>query len=272
MSGMLLFLLFIRMCIFTVFAESIIYSGLDVPKQVMKGKIITAGLTARCDKPVGVVIFTIRMTNGFEYKECKVNDGSSGYIVSCCDNNEVNITYINPSGIDIGTEKKLVDIKLKAADIVCTGELEVFTTDAASLDEKLLEHSQSMKYSIDITEKVTSNSAAAGRQTDSKSSSISRTASAADKSNTKSVPTQNGVSIKSTDEVLSEELSSDNAAFTQTEVRNSDNSLSMFIMGGVFAFGMALVIFVSYRLGKSHSGENNRHKNEQNEQNEQNEN
>ena len=197
MAGMLLFLLFMRMCVFTVFAESIIYSGLDVPQQVMKGKIVTAGLTVKCDKPIGVVIFTVRIVNGFEYKECKVNDGSSGYIVSCFDNNELKITYVNPSGIDVSAEKRLVDIRLKASESICTGELEVLATDAAALDETLLENSQCMKYSIDITEKVTSNSAAAGRQTDSKSSSISRTASAADKSNTKSVPTQKPESVLS---------------------------------------------------------------------------
>ena len=133
MSGMLLFLLFIRMCIFTVFAESIIYSGLDVPKQVMKGKIITAGLTARCDKPVGVVIFTIRMTNGFEYKECKVNDGSSGYIVNCCDNNEVNITYINPVTEDLET----LGLGEKIGDLNADGRLDI--DDATEMQRCLAE-------------------------------------------------------------------------------------------------------------------------------------
>ena len=268
MAGMLLFLLFMRMCVFTVFAESIIYSGLDVPQQVMKGKIVTAGLTVKCDKPIGVVIFTVRIVNGFEYKECKVNDGSSGYIVSCFDNRELKITYVNPSGIDVSAERRLVDIRLKASESICTGELEVLATDAAALDETLLENSQCMKYSIDISERVTSNSAAAGSRTASQNSSYGRTASVHNKSNTKSVPAQGSDKSDNTEEIFSEELSSQSNASERTEVTSSDNSFSMFIMGGAFASGMALVIFVSYRIGKSHSRDNNQQKNEQIEQKE----
>ena len=268
MAGMLLFLLFMRMCVFTVFAESIIYSGLDVPQQVMKGKIVTAGLTVKCDKPIGVVIFTVRIVNGFEYKECKVNDGSSGYIVSCFDNSELKITYVNPSGIDVSAERRLVDIRLKASESICTGELEVLATDAAALDETLLENAQGMKYSIDISERVTSNSAAAGSRTAPQNSSYGRTAPVNNKSNTKSVPAQGSDKSDNTEEIFSEELSSQSNASERTEVTSSDNSFSMFIMGGAFASGMALVIFVSYRLGKSHSRDNNQQKNEQIEQKE----
>lgn len=267
-AGIFLFLLFMKMCMLTVFAEGVLYSSLDVPQQVMKGKSITAGLTVNCDKPIGVVIFNVRIINGFEYKDCKVNDGSSGYIVSCFYNNELKITYVNPSGIDVSAEKRLVDIRLKASENICTGELEVLTTDAAGLDEKLLENSQGMKYSIDITDKVTSTSAAAGRRTASQNSSESRTTSADGKSNTKSVPAQRSDKSDNTEEILSEELSSQNTSSARTEVTNSDNSFSMFIMGGAFASGMALVIFVSYRLGKSHSRDNNQQKNEQIEQKE----
>lgn len=262
-AGIVLFLLFMKMCTLTVFAESTIYSSLNIPQQVMIGKSVTAGLMVKCDKPTGIVIFTIRILNGFEYKDCKVNDGSSGYIVSCFDNNELKVTYVNPSGIDVSTEKRLVDIKLKASDSVCTGELEVLTTDSAGLDENLLENSQGMKYSIDITDKVTSTSAAAGRRTASQNSSESRTASSADKISTKSVPSPKSDKNDNTEEILSEKLSSQNNSSAQTEVRNSDNSLSMFIMGVIFALGMAFVMFVSYRLGKSHGRESKQQKNEQ---------
>lgn len=262
-AGIVLFLLFMKMCTLTVFAESTIYSSLNIPQQVMIGKSVTAGFMVKCDKPTGIVIFTIRILNGFEYKDCKVNDGSSGYIVSCFDNNELKVTYVNPSGIDVSTEKRLVDIRLKASENICTGELEVLTTDAAGLDEKLLENSQGMKYSIDITDKVTSTSAAAGRRTASQNSSESRTASSADKINTKSVPSPKSDKNDNTEEILSEKLSSQNTSSAQTEVRNSDNSLSMFIMGGIFASGMAFVMFVSYRMGKSHGRESKQQKNEQ---------
>ena len=66
----------------------------NVPSQVGKGKNFTVNLQVQCNGNVGVIMFTLVHGSGIEYKSCKVNDGSCGYIESSYSDNTLSVIYI----------------------------------------------------------------------------------------------------------------------------------------------------------------------------------
>lgn len=253
-----LFLTIIQIVILTIMfpcnAQGILNSSINVPSQVNKGKNFTLNLQVQCDRPVGVVIFTLSFGDSLEYSSCKVNDSSNGYTVEFQENNTLKVTYINTTGIDVTTTKTLVDVTMKATDINKTW-LEVYTTNSTDSNEQILSDGECIHYDIEVVEKVTSDSSASGRAIGSSSSN--KNSSTTGNSNNKN--SANSRAIPNRDNDNSSEITGSTATsnYDMVAVSGVNNSAMLFIAGGSFSLAIVAVIFISYRTGNRKSANTN---------------
>ena len=213
---------------------------LDAPSQVVKGKSFTAGLQIECNSSVGVVMFTVTHSNEIEYKDCKVNDGSCGYIEKSYSNNTLSVIYINTQGITATNATNLVDVTFKADDSVTTADIQVYTSNGASSDEVMLTSDNGREYSIDIVENVTDNQSASGTSVKNSASSSS--------SNKDSSAVNKEIPNNAEQATLSTQADEATANNTITLAAKSENKL--LLVGAVFVVAVAVVVAVSYKAGK----------------------
>ncbi len=235
---------FLLMVVLTL-NSSIACMGYDVlngyanaPSMVEKGKGFTVNLQVQCNTNVSVVMFTVVHGDGIKYKSCSVNDGSCGYIEKAYNNNTLTVMYINTKGISAVEKSNLVDIKFEADNYTTSTDIQVFTSNAASSDELVLESSQGKLYSIEITEKVTNSKPSQSKAINSNKpeKATKGVKSAVDKA----VPTQQ-TSEEATDITEIEK--------SLVTVRKSDD-IGLFIAGISFAVAVMLLVIIAYNAGK----------------------
>ena len=213
---------------------------LDVPSQVVKGKSFTASLQVECNSSVGVVMFTLTHSSEIEYKDCKVNDGSCGYIEKSYSNNTLSVIYINTQGITATNATNLVDVTFKADDSVTTADIQIYTSNGASSDEVMLTSDNGREYSIDIVENVTDNQSASGAsvQSSASSSSSGKNSSAMNKE------------IPNNAEQATLLAQKDEATTNNTITLATKSESKLLLVGAVFVVAVAVVVAVSYKAGR----------------------
>lgn len=208
----------------------------NVPSTVETGKEFTVNLQVQCNSSVSVVMFTVVHGDGIKYKSCSVNDGSCGYIEKSYSNNTLTVMYINTKGISAVEKSNLVDIKFKADNYTTNTDIQIFTSNAASSDEQILESGQGNLYGIEIAEKATTSKPAQSKAIKSKKpeKATKGTKSAVDKA----VPAQQ-----------SKEEATDATDKSMVTVGKSDDT-GLFVAGVSFAVAVMLLVFIAYSAGK----------------------
>lgn len=234
-------------------ADNIIYSSADVTSQIKTNSKFTVPLKVQCDVPIGTIMFTFEYDKNIEYSKSSIIDNDNGYIVESNKDGIVNITYINTSGIDLSSEKELIEITMKSKD-EAESWIEISTSYSTSIDENVLSDSNKIHYDMSIVKNVTDKSLVNGitvnkntsNKKDSKASVKNKT-STPNSSKSKSTPKRND--SDSENEENTESITENNFINVLTD----DDNTKLFLAGGVFAISIFAVITISYFTGKKHS-------------------
>lgn len=225
-----------------------LYGSVNVPSQVAKNKSFTVNLQVQCNSAIGVVMFTLVHSNEIEYKGCKVNDGSCGYIENSYNDNTLSIIYINTQGITVTEVTNLIDVTFEAKDTVTNTEVQIYTSYGTSADENTLVSDNGRGYTVGIVENVTNKQPADGIKLENSSASISKSYSSAVN---KEIPDNDNET-----ETI-ETLATDETTTVSNNINAARSSgVNLFFSGTIFAIAVVIVIFISYKTGKKNSDKN----------------
>lgn len=226
--------------VITCICYDIVYGSINAPSQVAMGEGFTVNLQAQCNSDIGAIMFTLVHGSEIEYKSCRVNDKSCGYIEDTYSDNTLSVIYINTKGIETKNTTDLIEVTFKAENTITSTEIQIYTSYGASVDENALVSDNGESYTIDIVEKVSNTQSANGTKIKDNSSSANKTSSAVRE---KKIPTEKT-------EIL-ETIATDKATTVNNtiSVKGSSN-MNLFISGVIFAVAVVAVIVVSYKIGK----------------------
>lgn len=232
--------------VITCMCYDTLYGSVNVPSQVAKNKSFTLNLQVQCNNAIGVVMFTLVHGNEIEYKDCKVNDRSCGYIENSYNDNTLSIIYINTQGIMVTETTNLIDITFEAKDIVTNTEVQIYTSYGTSADENTLVSDNGRVYTVGIVENVTNKQPADGIKLENRSASTSNGHSSA---SNKEIPDNKTETI--------ETLATDETTTVSNNINAARSSgVNLFFTGTIFAIAVVIVIFISYKTGKKNSDKN----------------
>lgn len=220
---------------------STIYGFANLPAQVIKGKSFTVSLQVQCNSDVSVVMFTLVHSDELEYKSCKVNDNSCGYIEESYSDNALSVVYINTQGITATDITNLIDVTFKAEDIVTTADVQIYTSYGASSDETALASDNGKEYNIDIVEKVTDNKSADSTRIEGNLGSSSSSKSSSSAVN-KEIPDYEAEATEITP--------SETATVNNIITISNQSDFKLFFAGAIFVVAVVIVVAISYKAGK----------------------
>ena len=255
-SLMILFSLMINIALFDVCAETPVEISFSVSRQIQKGKSVPAQIELKTSAPVSVLHFSIVLGDGLEYTSCQLCENISGKILTAYENNHLNILLINAQGLHFPTFTDVITVRLKSvSDTVGSTGIQVGILQGTDINENLIPDTF-QHYDVDIVEKITDNAratqAAVSRSSDNSSSKSTVTPKA---NNQKSVPANKSTitAVPDFTETGTEYQLSTASVHTVMQ-DNKKYSVITFAAGGIFVLGITLVIFISYKYGKSHAG------------------
>lgn len=255
MKGCLKLLSFALIMVAFMINSSIPYTAYDTlcasveaPSEIEQNKSFTVSLQAMCSSTVGVAMFTVVHSDNIEYKNCRVNDGDSGYIEEVYCDNRLSVIYINTSGIVATKPTSLVDITFKADNAPSTAYIQLYTSNGASADEKPLASDNGKEYCINIVEKVTNKQSASQIMLENSSASeaeCTENPSAKSSSINKKIPETKADlhNIPVAEEIM---------VASSIDVAESGN-VKFFFAGTIFTIAVITVIGISYKTGKQNA-------------------
>lgn len=209
----------------------------DVPSMVEKGKGFTVNLQVQCNSPVSVVMFTVVHGDGIVYKGCSVNDGSCGYIEKAYRDNTLTVMYINTKGISAVEKSSLAEIKFEAENYTANTDIQIYTSNAVSSDEFVLESSEGKLYGVEITEKVANSKPAQSKTLNSNRQEKTAEAVTAVE---KIIPTQQA------DENTTKPAEKEKSVVTVEK----SGDMGLFVAGVSFAVAVVILLLIGYKAGK----------------------
>lgn len=257
LSSVLLFLLFSGISAYA--ADTSIDCSLTIPAQNQIGKSVHAKVKLGASQPchLGAILLTIQFDSNFlTFKEATLIDGGNATIDTYADGNTVKILFLNTSGSLLSpSPNEIIQIRFMALAQQGNTSINIMGKQAVTQDEQHLMVKDSMEYSIALQEKeVTSTQNASGRR-------VAQSTSSSSKSN-KSSSSSHGRNTNNNEEENADENYDENTP-NESLIKNTkdsmnlgkvgswfENNITLFIWGIAFAIGLAILLFLVYKIGK----------------------
>lgn len=237
-------------------AASGLEPGLIVDDKVKTGKSFTAEITLSGDTPVSACVFTVCYdTSVMQFSSAQLRDGIDGDLEYNDMGGTVQIVFLSTSGVQLGGETSLVEVKFKSGQAECLTNLIIYVEQAVSSSENRIDCSSGKEYTMAIQENIdgeVSRASGSSVSSEANSSSGSSRGDSAENSGNGGVSVYNGSIVTEEGEYQSAtaSFSSDDldSSFGADSNIGADNTL--FICGFIAAICLACAAGGIYLFGK----------------------
>lgn len=229
--------------------------SLTIPAQNQIGKSVHAAVKLSADQAcdLGAILLTIRYDSRYlTFKEAKLMGSGNATIDTYAEDNTVKILFLSTSGFSLSpSAAETIQLRFMASAQKGNTAVNIMGEQAVTQNEQHLTVMDSLEYTVALQEKeVTSTQSASGRRVvQSTSSSKNNKSSSVGNKNKEENDDQGNGLVAGDEEGNTWKNKKDNLNLSKVGTW-FENNITLFIWGIAFAAGLAILLFLVYKIGK----------------------